>query len=125
MHDALPWREVGAAESSRHGRGRGRADANFEPRWARELGNGLCRRRLGTAVPPLEAAHRALTGRLPVASAERHDGDGFALRPCRRYSHAANYLIDCAARSGLEVVEIEASTLRTELGMPCGGGRTP
>jgi len=49
-------------------------------------------------------------------SVEAHNGDGFILRPSRRYAHALTYLEEVAAASGLAVVRVTTETLRLQRG---------
>lgn len=70
----------------------------------------------------LRAAAGALRpGGLAAVTVERHDGDGYALRPSGRYAHSAEYLRASAAQAGLAVLGVQECACRLEVGRPVAG----
>ncbi len=54
-------------------------------------------------------------------AAESLDGEGWEQTPNNRFRHSEAYLRSEAASAGLELMDIERCTLRTESGVPVGG----
>jgi predicted TPR repeat methyltransferase len=54
-------------------------------------------------------------------TAETHEGAGVLLRQTLRYAHAAGYLREVLARSGLAPLLLEPASTRTEKGVPVSG----
>jgi predicted TPR repeat methyltransferase len=79
----------------------------------------------GPLEDALDAARRSLRsgGRLIFTVETLTDTDRCAhrLQPNGRYAHAADYLHDAVARSGLELLALDAVTLRLEAGLPVPG----
>jgi len=77
---------------------------------------------IGDLAPVFAAAAAALVpgGRF-AATAERLDGDGFALGPARRYAHSAEYIRKTAAAVGLDVLLLEECSPRREKQAPVPG----
>jgi predicted TPR repeat methyltransferase len=64
------------------------------------------------------AARRAAPGAWFAYSAERHDGEGFMLRPTGRFAHSLAYLAETMSRTGWQLRAEETVTARTENGVP-------
>jgi predicted TPR repeat methyltransferase len=74
---------------------------------------------LGELAGPLAAAGEALrSGGCLAFSLELHDGDGFVLKPTRRYCHSLSYLRAVAGANALEEVYGEEVVLRLNEGIP-------
>jgi predicted TPR repeat methyltransferase len=67
------------------------------------------------------AASRLRQGGHFLFTVERHDGEGFALGPKRRWRHAETYLRSLAALHGLAVAGLLEAVPRTEAGVPVAG----
>ena len=72
---------------------------------------------------PLDELFRAVAGALRPGglagvTVERHDGDGYTLRPSGRYAHTAEYLRAAAAQAGLD------GARSTGMHVPTGGRET-
>lgn len=67
--------------------------------------------------------HHALKPRgLFAFTVERHDGEGYVLRPSGRYAHADAFVRAAAETAGFEIVEDAEVELRMELHKPVIGG---
>ena len=60
-------------------------------------------------------------GALFAFSAERHDGEGFVLRPSRRYAHSETYLRGLLAAHDFEVLLFDRAPIRMDRGAPVEG----
>src|SRR6185437_10153167 len=66
-------------------------------------------------------ARRLDAGGNYLFAAESMAGEGWEQTPNNRFRHSEAYLRSEAARAGLEFVDIESCTLRTESSVPVGG----
>jgi predicted TPR repeat methyltransferase len=60
-------------------------------------------------------------GALFAFSVERHEGDGFALRPSRRYAHSETYLRDLLAANGFDILSLDRAVIRMDRAEPVEG----
>src|SRR6185369_9714216 len=67
------------------------------------------------------AASRLRHGGHFLFTVERHDGEGFALGPKRRWRHAQSYLRSLGAAHGFAVAGLLEAVPRTEAGVPVAG----
>lgn len=47
-------------------------------------------------------------------SVELHDGEGWALKPSRRYAHSSDYTRSLAEKTGFRILQFQAAVLRTD-----------
>lgn len=77
---------------------------------------------LGDLSRAFAQAHRALKPNgMFLFTTERHDADGFALGPKRRWRHAESYLRAGAERAGFEIAGLLECVPRHEAGEPVAG----
>src|SRR5262249_47439851 len=77
---------------------------------------------VGDLAAVFSAARSALrTGGRFVLAVETYDGDGFVLRPSRRFAHSAAYIRALASSSGFVELALQYGVLRTEQGRSIGG----
>jgi predicted TPR repeat methyltransferase len=67
------------------------------------------------------AVNRLKEGGFFLFTVERHDGEGYALGPKRRWRHAESYLRSLGAAHGLAVAGFLEAAPRTEAGIPVAG----
>ncbi|MDS7596105.1 class I SAM-dependent methyltransferase [Agrobacterium tumefaciens] len=75
---------------------------------------------LDTVMPLVDAL--LVTGGLFAFSVEDAIGEeGFVLQPSLRYAHSENYIRGLLAESGMDVLDVEKTTIRKDAGKPLSG----